>query len=281
MGPESVAVVLPVFRTERLSEVVQKWRDLTGFKAEVDNVAFDMHYYHCFGEEWEAMTLVRQFRACQAHRKELLTMPGAVVGEWSLALGDGSIGKRTHIDAVSKLFGRLQLAAYEAASHGWFFWTWKDAPHYPEWDFQECVKLRWLVSPVSVDKSAIMLPHWQEGQSNAVQCDELERYADFLGASTEALQKALERGSLQARISRCQSFPGCLPLERLGFLRYLFNSRQLLKNSMMRKYTGGYTGAPAVQRFDMGSGAESHGVSRREAPRDPLESLLLSVTQRT
>merc|ERR1719487_2081143 len=39
MGPESVAVVLPVFPAERLSQVVDNWRNLTGFNAEVDNVA--------------------------------------------------------------------------------------------------------------------------------------------------------------------------------------------------------------------------------------------------
>lgn len=33
------------------------------------------------------------------------------------------------------------------ASHGWFFWNWRDSPqHHPGWDAQTCLQRRWLIN---------------------------------------------------------------------------------------------------------------------------------------
>jgi len=45
-------------------------------------------------------------------------------------------------DEASRRFGRAQLDSYNHASHGWFFWNWKD--HNPVWDFQKCMERQWM-----------------------------------------------------------------------------------------------------------------------------------------
>ena len=60
----------------------------------------------------------------EAHKVELSQIPGAVVGEWSLAREEDFKEQ----DVVS--FALAQVRAYDVASHGWFFWNWHDYDHY-------------------------------------------------------------------------------------------------------------------------------------------------------
>merc|ERR1712048_34533 len=43
-----------------------------------------------------------------------------------------------------------QLGAYAAASHGWFFWTYKDQAEH--WDLGTCFERKWLLPGLQCDK---------------------------------------------------------------------------------------------------------------------------------
>ncbi|OLP89547.1 Glucan 1,3-beta-glucosidase A [Symbiodinium microadriaticum] len=126
-----VTVVLPVFqRCLRTFEAV--WRQVS--RGRHSNTCFDVHYYHCFEDTWNRMTLAEHLRAVEDHGRELQEFP-AVVGEWSLALGGRAASAMCPKEAMN-LFGRAQLQAYSKASRGWFFWNWRDGAG-PAW--AECL----------------------------------------------------------------------------------------------------------------------------------------------
>jgi hypothetical protein len=79
------------------------------------------------------------------HRKILRRVP-AVVGEWSLALAPQARGDcQMEEDQALRAFAEAQLDAYNQASHGWFFWTWRDSPlGQPGWDLRKCLTRHWL-----------------------------------------------------------------------------------------------------------------------------------------
>jgi len=135
MESDRVAIVLPLFQRP-VDEILQAWKAVGGDRHK--NICFDMHYYHCFENQWNGKTLAQQLRSVQQHAGELRQFP-AMVGEWSLALGLAAQSRNPPRDVARSLFGRAQLAAYSAASHGWFFWNWSDA-HGVEWDWQQCFR---------------------------------------------------------------------------------------------------------------------------------------------
>jgi len=146
MPPDEVAIVLPVYRTERLDEIWRYWnRRLDGF-ARHANVAFDLHLYHCFGPWWQRQGLGSHLRMTKRHRKILRRVP-AVVGEWSLALPPRArvLDDGQEEDQLMQVFAAHQLEAYSQASHGWFFWNWRDSPQQNAgWDVHRCMERRWL-----------------------------------------------------------------------------------------------------------------------------------------
>lgn len=147
MRPDEVAIVLPVYRTERLDEIWRHWnRQYDGF-ARHANVTFDLHLYHCFGPWWQRQSLGSHLKMTKRHRKILRRVP-AVVGEWSLALppaacSDDDDPKEN--DERLRAFATAQLEAYGHASHGWFFWNWRDSPQSLSWDAQRCIERNWLM----------------------------------------------------------------------------------------------------------------------------------------
>jgi len=136
MLAEDVAVVLPAFQRP-LEQVARAWDAISGGRHQ--NVVFDLHHYHCFGDPWRGLTLAQHLRAVEARADELSRFP-AVVSEWSLALGP--LAERSSSDmpggavGARGLFGAAQREVYNKASHGWFFWTWKDG-NGREWDWQQ------------------------------------------------------------------------------------------------------------------------------------------------
>lgn len=144
MPPDEVSIVLPVYRTERLDEIWRIWnRKYDGF-AQHTNVAFDLHMYHCFGPWWQRQGLGSHMRMTKRHRKILKRVP-AVVGEWSLALPRRARAEADNEDEAMTAFAAFQVEAYTQASHGWFFWNWRDCPRQqPGWDAQECFQRQWL-----------------------------------------------------------------------------------------------------------------------------------------
>jgi len=155
MPPDEVAIVLPVYRTERLDEIWRIWnRKFDGF-VEHPNVAFDLHLYHCFGPWWQRQGIGSHMRMTKRHRKILRRIP-AVVGEWSLALGPRALdGDQYEEDQAMCAFAAAQLDAYSQASHGWFFWNWRDGPsQHPGWDVRRCIENRWLSRAQLVEAAA-------------------------------------------------------------------------------------------------------------------------------
>mmetsp|Transcript_74939 Transcript_74939/g.173771 ORF Transcript_74939/g.173771 Transcript_74939/m.173771 type:complete len:593 (+) Transcript_74939:44-1822(+) len=159
MAPNEVAVLLPVYRTERLDEIWRVWnRNFDGF-ARHTNVAFDLHLYHCFGPWWQRQSLGSHFRMVKRHRKILRRVP-VVVGEWSLALPPaardaGDEGEPQENSAL-EAFGASQLEAYNQASHGWFFWNWRDSPRqHAGWDARRCFEQRWLTKAQLMEPAAV------------------------------------------------------------------------------------------------------------------------------
>jgi len=132
MSASHVVVVLPLFQRPA-EEILMEWKEAGGCRHQ--NVCFDIHYYHCFENEWNGKTFAQQLRSVEEHKEELQRFP-AVVGEWSLALG---LAARHHclLDQEARtLFASVQLSAYSEASHGWFFWNWADS-HGTDWDWQQ------------------------------------------------------------------------------------------------------------------------------------------------
>lgn len=148
VSASQVAVVLPVFQRS-VAEFVDVWASVSGGRHE--NYCFDVHHYHCFGDDWQAKSFAEQLRAVQARAEDFNRFP-MVVGEWSLALGARAKQQLPSEEAMS-VFGGLQLSVYSQASHGWFFWNWKDGAGL-EWDLSRSHK-RALMPRV-----APSLPSW-------------------------------------------------------------------------------------------------------------------------
>jgi len=147
MPPDEVAIVLPVYRIERLDQIWKIWAcQFDGFLKHA-NIAFDLHLYHCFGTWWQRQGLGEQLKMTRRHRKILRRFP-SVVGEWSLALAPNARGEQSDEDRTMRAFASAQLEAYSQASHGWFFWTWRDSPtQLPDWDLRRCLAKRWITKP--------------------------------------------------------------------------------------------------------------------------------------
>jgi len=150
MPPDEVSVILPIYRTQRLDEIWRIWtRKFDGF-TRFANVAFDLHLYHCFGPWWQRQPLPAHLRMTKRHRKILRRVP-AVVGEWSLALPRSAFSADDDGDDVVdencafQAFAAAQLEAYGQASHGWFFWNWRDGPQqHAGWDLRRSMDQHWL-----------------------------------------------------------------------------------------------------------------------------------------
>lgn len=142
MPADRVAVVLPIYRVQRLDEIWWTWHHAFNGFLRHHNVTFDLHLYHCFGGWWQGLSLQQQIQMCRKHQKLLKRIP-SVVGEWSLALGREAAKSG---GAALPSFAKAQLNSYSSASHGWFFWNWKDSPQCDVWDFTKCMQNGWVSS---------------------------------------------------------------------------------------------------------------------------------------
>jgi len=131
MTADRVAVVLPAFQRD-LMQVATAFDACSAKRHR--NYCYDLHHYHCF-DWWNSATFGQHLRVIEEHRKELGQFP-ACVGEWSLAMGAAAKNCRClPSNETRSLFGRKQREAYDEASHGWFFWNWKDG-NGPDWDWR-------------------------------------------------------------------------------------------------------------------------------------------------
>eukprot|EP00927_Polykrikos_kofoidii_P039221 TRINITY_DN33650_c0_g1_i1.p1 TRINITY_DN33650_c0_g1~~TRINITY_DN33650_c0_g1_i1.p1 ORF type:complete len:737 (+),score=144.49 TRINITY_DN33650_c0_g1_i1:108-2318(+) len=144
MAADQVAVVLPVYWYDRLADFLRVWVPRGNFVA-YENVALDLHFFHCFGEGWESLDHQGHTRTAKRHGEILQSLPGVMVGEWSLA-------RPPHVlatDAMEREFATAQLHAYAFASHGWFFWTYSDQMDH--WDLGTCCDNGWLTDVATSD----------------------------------------------------------------------------------------------------------------------------------
>ncbi|CAE7234919.1 exgA [Symbiodinium natans] len=154
MDAQRVAVVLPVFqRPEGEEGFIQKWAKST--KGKHRNVCFDVHCYHCFENQFHGKTFAEQLRAVEANT-EMFKLYPMVAGEWSLGLGQATWCTCGDLDedTVLSIFGVQQQEAFKGASHGSFFWNWKEDPDNKEWHFQHA----WDLGLFS--RSPLPLPPW-------------------------------------------------------------------------------------------------------------------------
>jgi glucan 1,3-beta-glucosidase len=137
--------------------------------ARLVNVALDAHLYHCFGDGWQQTALDRQLETARSGEghwpcvHELPDRVGRLVSEWSLRLPswDHTFPVRQHLEEkgaeerarAHREFAAAQIAQYECAGAGWFFWTWKVdcGAFFPDavddegpWDFRECLSRGWI-----------------------------------------------------------------------------------------------------------------------------------------
>jgi len=136
MPADRVAVLLPAFQREA-REVATAFTACSGGRHQ--NYCFDMHYYHCFNG-LPGLSLGQHLQRVKKHADDIRQLP-ICVGEWSLAMSKRTANSRyLPLKESRALFARAQRKAYDDASHGWFFWTWKDGSG-SEWDFRTA--LRW------------------------------------------------------------------------------------------------------------------------------------------
>eukprot|EP00930_Biecheleria_cincta_P075612 TRINITY_DN62797_c0_g1_i1.p1 TRINITY_DN62797_c0_g1~~TRINITY_DN62797_c0_g1_i1.p1 ORF type:complete len:617 (+),score=103.77 TRINITY_DN62797_c0_g1_i1:37-1887(+) len=159
MPAERVTIILPNFKRGSMQNFInyaKGWQLFSG--GGYENVVFDFHYYYCFGHWFQQRaTLADQLREVMRNASLLAAIP-AVVGEWSLGLGEKALsGEFVEIlskEKAQQLFKEIQIDAYSCASHGWFFWNWMDlGGDGIEWDFQKCF------APGSLSSQKI-LPAW-------------------------------------------------------------------------------------------------------------------------
>ncbi|CAL1143993.1 unnamed protein product [Cladocopium goreaui] len=153
--PESrVAVVLPIFqRPEGEEAFIAKWSKMT--QGRHRNVCFDVHCYHCFENQFHGKTFAEQLRAVEENSAMFERYP-MVAGEWALCLGRATWCTCGNMDeeAVISVFGAQQMEAFRNASHGSFFWNWKEDPEDKEWNYQVAQEMGLL------KRSALVLPNW-------------------------------------------------------------------------------------------------------------------------
>lgn len=138
MKAGEVSVFLPVHTERRWKpDFMQRWQHKY---SDYEDCVFDVHLYQCFGFLWEAKSLDAHIKAARERAALLSTMPACNVSEWSLELPAPCMKHLKDEQArekKSKEFADAQLEGYMAATHGWFFWTWKDSHSYA-WSMRDC-----------------------------------------------------------------------------------------------------------------------------------------------
>lgn len=199
MGPDRVTVVLPVFNSDRLAEISEHWES-RGNSLKYDNVAFDIHYYHNFSFVWNMLSHEQHLQVVTEHARELALLPGAVVGEWSLSRPSSA----DYPLDEQKEFALRQVAAYNHASHGWFFWNWHDFEELEDWDMERGVFGRGLLPrPWPKEKrEGLLFPDWEADRWERVPSETLAGFwpnmlawMPTLGPLAWSAQSALFHGS--------------------------------------------------------------------------------------
>lgn len=124
------------------------WGTWTSFflDNEFENVFFDMHLYHVFGDMWGDFDIHDHLRWIEIEQDKAIhrydDVVPTIIGEWSLGL-QGNVYDGLSQDSIKDVkiaFGNAQLNKFEE-SMGWFFWNYKiDQNYFLEWDMQRLVE---------------------------------------------------------------------------------------------------------------------------------------------
>jgi glucan 1,3-beta-glucosidase len=169
MTADRVTVVLPVFQRS-LPRFVEAWEQEANQRH--TGICFEVHWYHCFENEWHGRTFAQHLRTVQERTQELRRYP-VVVGEWSLALGRGAYHGRISKEDMRGIFAHAQLAAYREASHGWFFWNWSDHSGI-DWDWQQAFEEGYMPT----ESQVVELPDLPHCEDDCSSDDPLEAMFD-------------------------------------------------------------------------------------------------------
>lgn len=111
-----------------------------------ENVAFDLHLYHCFDDKLANSDTDTHLKTVLEERHHMIQKISkfvrVIIGEWSLGLREGPLNFK---DTFSKnLFVRLladtQLYVYNQA-FGFYFWSYKiDRESHLHWDFRRMIE---------------------------------------------------------------------------------------------------------------------------------------------
>ncbi len=114
---------------------------------EFENIAFDMHLYHCFEERLAHGTVEIQIEEVIQKRLPLIASLNSVlpvfIGEWSLGIHYQGLKTPPGFDKIAfeKLLSALQLYAYNYAT-GYYFWSYKieHEGQRHNWDFRKLIE---------------------------------------------------------------------------------------------------------------------------------------------
>lgn len=157
MRAGEVAVVLPIFTEMRVDSFLKEFE---AAYERYEDCVFDVHFYQCFGVLWQARPLERQMADALKRQDVLRRLPACCVSEWSLqlpCLQSVEAGSPEEYKSILKRFATQQLAAYETATHGWFFWTWKDSAGVA-WCMRQCLSDGLLAVPSGGRASDLLNP---------------------------------------------------------------------------------------------------------------------------
>jgi len=137
MAGGDVTVILPIFTERRRSDFVARWEQ--NYR-QYEDCAFDLHLYQCFGITWKGYKPDGHIKEAQKRKELLEELPACLVGEWSLAATGLEKLSAAELEDFFRKFAAKQLEVYDAAAtHGWFFWTWKDSAG-TAWCLRDCLE---------------------------------------------------------------------------------------------------------------------------------------------
>eukprot|EP00930_Biecheleria_cincta_P035250 TRINITY_DN24253_c0_g2_i1.p1 TRINITY_DN24253_c0_g2~~TRINITY_DN24253_c0_g2_i1.p1 ORF type:complete len:862 (-),score=170.96 TRINITY_DN24253_c0_g2_i1:171-2735(-) len=159
MRAGQVAVFLPIFTERRINEFLQLWK--AGYP-KYEDVVFDVHFYQCFGLIWNNLPQESHLSQARKRKEALQSLPTCCVSEWSLGLPgwiSNTLRRQSEeqLKAFERQFAEAQLEAYESATHGWFFWTWRDSAG-RSWNMKRCIDEGVLRVPTGRRDSSIVTP---------------------------------------------------------------------------------------------------------------------------
>jgi glucan 1,3-beta-glucosidase len=114
-------------------------------KNKLENVAFDLHLYHCFDPKITHLDFNGHIDVIQSRIKliqKIEKFVRTIIGEWSLGIIHDRLNHPDsfHKTLVRKSLANVQLYAYEHA-YGWYFWSYKiERESHEDWDFKRLVE---------------------------------------------------------------------------------------------------------------------------------------------